>query len=352
MALYAVHFGWINDYAAKAPVGIWGESGIYYPAELRSHHKSVAKAAAEFAQISWAHWVYKRTQYGTSAGATWRAFESDESIEKAFAVVQAKFISAAQIVQNFLIQSGESTAGDEPAQRFVLAQSWWVGAELVRRHPELILHEMHPGGGQYDVLAAFTLPHDGALVHIMLNRAGTIQVHISETPNSEPAITVIGTWGVALCAVNPHEIVKRIEDVAQLARPRKAPKSTPRALAYRFIAALLNSTVNDRHVWDARNDFIDSSGDDWGPGDTEVHGFTDGFLEVREDFPTTPKIGLWQEPNSHFWAILRDQIPVAIVSIEGRVYSNGGRHDLAEAYAANGRRMLPLVANILGDLLT
>ena len=347
-----MHYGWIDDYAAKAPVGIWGESGVYYPVEFSSHREKADKAAAELVELPWPHWVYRRTQYGSSAGASWRAIESDEAIKKVFASMQANFIEATQNVRNSLLLSdAQPGVSDEPAQRFVLAQSWWVGAELVRRHPELILHEMHPGGGQYDVLAAFTLPHDEGLMRVMLNRVGTMQVHISDTPHGEPATTVIGTWAAALSVQNPHEIVKRIEHAAKLAVSAKAPKSTSRALAYRFIATLLASTVNDRHLWDARNDFIDLSGGDWWPGDPEVHGFTDGFLGVREDFPSTPKIGLWKEPNSHFWAILRDEIPVAIVSVEGRVYRQASRHDLAELYAANGRHMLPLVASILSDLL-
>ena len=140
------------------------------------------------------------------------------------------------------------------------------------------------------------------------------------------------------------------EDVAQLGSTTKAPASSPRSLAYRFIASLLTVTVNDRHVWDARNEFIDSSGD-WWPGDHEVNHFTDVFPEVRRDFVFVPAIGLGHEPASHFWAILRDQLPVAIVSIEGRVYRQDRHYDVAEEYVANGRRMLPLVASVLRDLL-
>ena len=201
------------------------------------------------------------------------------------------------------------------------------------------------------MLTAFALPYDMALVHVMLNRVGTIQVHILDGCNGVPKSITIGTWADALSASNPHDVVKRIEVVAQLSTVTKAPTSTPRALAYRFIATLLTTTLNDRHVWDARNEFIDSSGDDWWPGDPEVHGYTVGFPKVHEDFASTPEIGLWQEPNSHFWAIMRDQIPVAIVSIEGRVYRQDSRFDLANEYAANGRRMLPLVVSIIGDLL-
>jgi hypothetical protein len=245
----------------------------------------------------------------------------------------------------------EAVAPNGASQRFVLAQSWWIGAELVRRHPELVLHESHPGGGQHDVLAAFTLPWDKAMMHVMLNRVGTMQVHTLDGHNGEPKVTRIGTWAETLSAQNPHEMVQRIERAAQLETSSAGTKSAPRVLAYRFIAALLATTVNDRHVWDARNDFIDTSGDDWWPGDPEVHGFTDGFPGAREDFLSTPAIGLWHEPNSHFWAILRDEIPVAIVSIEGRVYLQNRHYDLADKHAANGGQIAQLVVDVVGDLL-
>ena len=89
----------------------------------------------------------------------------------------------------------------------------------------------------------------------------------------------------------------------------------------------------------------------WWPGDAELHGFVEGFPEALRHFSSTPELGLWHEPGSHFWAVLRDQVPVAIVSIEGRVYRAERHYDLAHEYAANERRMLPLVADILSDLL-
>jgi hypothetical protein len=76
-----------------------------------------------------------------------------------------------------------------------------------------------------------------------------------------------------------------------------------------------------------------------------------GFAEVQRDLAATPKIGLWHEPESHYWAILRDDTPVAIVSAEGRVDRQGRQLNLATENEANARRMLPLVIAALGDLL-
>ncbi len=106
-------------------------------------------------------------------------------------------------------------------------------------------------------------------------------------------------------------------------------------------------SVNDRHHWDARNEFIDSSGDDL----TELNGYLAGFPEVRQALPVTPRIGLWHEPESHYWALLRDQA-VAVVSIEGVVHRPDRRIDLAAEYRRHDSRMLPVVVSALADLLS
>lgn len=67
--------------------------------------------------------------------------------------------------------------------------------------------------------------------------------------------------------------------------------------------------------------------------------------------PPPPEIGLQRERESHLWALLLDQIPVAIVSIEGRVYRADRYYDLVIDHPANGRRMLSLVVNALHDVL-
>jgi hypothetical protein len=369
MTLYAVHHAWIDDHAVKAPVGIWGEGAIsFYPPETESYRKKGSQAETEASQMLWAHWVEKRTEWGSTYGASWSAVESDEPMDKVLTDLRAEFLMESHPIKMLPLPDPEQDSDvpeedseddeedsvepgpEEPAQRFLIAQSWWVASELVRRHPELVVHEMHPGGGQYDVLAVFAPPHDKARTILMLNRAGTMQVHQNDGLNGVPDMMMIGTWSDALSARSPHAVIKQIEDVAHLDVVVKAPSSTPRALAYRFIATLLTMTVNDRHSWDARNEFIDSSGD-WWPGDAELHGFVEGFPEARRDFSSTPELGLWHEPESHFWAVLRDQVPVAIVSIEGRVYRAEHHYDLVDEYAANERRMLPLVASILSDLL-
>ncbi|CAN5262267.1 hypothetical protein BH09ACT3_BH09ACT3_08640 [soil metagenome] len=233
---------------------------------------------------------------------------------------------------------GRTENGDvPPAPRFVIAQSWWVAAEVARRHPVLIIHEMHPGGGMYDCLALLT--PDGHKPIVQLNRVGTL--HIPAVPEYRV------DWNEVMSARSPHAVVKEIEEVAQLGQVVKAPKSTPRVLAYRFIATLLTMTVNDRHAWDARNEFLDSSGDEL----LELRGYLDGFPKAQRDSATTPPIGLWQEPHSHFWAVLRDEEPIAMVSIEGWVYRRDTALDLALLYSESGHSITRVVTAVLGDLL-
>jgi hypothetical protein len=361
MTLYAIHLAWVDGHAAKAPVGIWGEGGMaFYPAEMEGHREGGTQAETEAPLMSWRSWVEKRVEWGSTYGASWAAIESAQPMSDVLTQLQTEFFAVAHPVKKIFVpideaeedfddhkEDSELPQANEPALRFVLAQSWWIAAELARRHPELVVHEMHPGGGQYDVLAVSTLPFAVANERVMLNRAGSLQVHGGE---SNPHMTHIGSWADVMGAENPHAVVKRIETVAQLRTIAKAPPSTPRVLAYRFIATLLSATLNDRFQWDARNEFLDSSGV-VGLNDSAGNGFLSAFPEALRDARAVSKVGLPQEPESHFWAVLRDHVPVAIVSIEGRIYLHDRHFNLADQYAATGRRMLPVVATVLSELL-
>ena len=103
------------------------------------------------------HWVEKRTEWGSTYGASWSAVESNEPMEKILTDLRAEFLHEAHPIKMIPLPDPEEDSGedeedskesgpDEPAQRFVNAQSWWIAAELVRRHPELVVYEMHPGG--------------------------------------------------------------------------------------------------------------------------------------------------------------------------------------------------------------
>lgn len=365
MTLYALHHDWIDGHAAQAPVGLWNEHGesYYPPFTVHLRHRG-DRAGSRPPERSWAGHLEYLTDSSSAYNANWSVVDSERPMPEVLTELQESFFAVEHPEPTLIFapegllehkqdseepkedshllkeDSGDGengTAAYFPAQRYVIAQSWWVASELARRHPDLVIHEMHPGGGMYDCLALLS-PGD-LQPFVQLNRVGTI--HVMSTPEYRT------TWAEALEAKSPHAVVKEIEEAAGLSRPAKAPASTPRTLAYRFIATTLNATSNDRHKWDARNEFIDSSDDI----PTVLNGYLAGFPEVRRSLLATPQIGLWHEPESHYWALLRDETPVAIVSIEGIVYRPDRQIDLAAEYRRHAARMLPVLASALADVL-
>lgn len=387
MKKYAVHYVWIdlragdrygdraiNVYddavkglAAATPVGVWAEDGSSaYLDDFIPNAETRAAFELSVTKLGLEKWVEQQDARHGTWGDGWAVKESEDTAESLLESLHMAFLAEHPPVdeQDHLLQltsenldqedsedafedldEAEEDSGDgenevaafTPAHRYVIAQSWWVASELARRHPDLVIHEMHPGGGMYDCLAL--LSQGDLQPFVQLNRVGTI--HVMSTPEYRT------TWAEALEAASPHAVVKEIEQVADLKMPAKAPPSTPRTLAYRFIAATLHATVNDRRRWDARNEFIDSSDDN----PTVLNGYLDGFPELRRSLPSTPQIGLWHEPESHYWAVLRDETPVAIVSIEGIVYRPDRQIDLAGEYRRHDSRMLPIVVSALADVL-
>lgn len=381
MKKYAVHYVWIDlragdrygdrarnvyinvmkGFAAATPVGIWAEDGSsVHLDDFMPSTETHAALKLSLAKLGLSKWVEQLdARHGTWSDG-WAVTESDDTADSLLESLHMAFLAehppvdkpvempqvavdvGATVAKEDSDDAAEDseTANDDaagPAQRHVIAQSWWVASELARRHPELVIHEMHPAGGMYDCLALLT--PDELQPFVQLNRVGAI--HVMARPEYRT------TWTEAFEAASPHTVVKEIEQVAGLTIPAKAPASTPRALAYRFIAAALNATVNDRHRWDARNEFIDSSDDN----PTVLNGYLAGFPDVRRSLLATPQIGLWHEPESHYWALLRDESPIAIVSIEGVVYRPYSQIDLATEYRRHDSRMLPVVVSALADVL-
>jgi hypothetical protein len=155
---------------------------------------------------------------------------------------------------------------DVPAPRFVIAQSWWIASELVRRHPQLRLIETHPGGGQYDCLSLLADENGQWRQLVHLNRNGSIHA-------SDAGISC--SWLDAFTAPGGHDIVRRLEEQTGIGKPASTPPTGPHVLTYRIIARVLTALVDDRRSWDARNGQIDSSG--YGGGRRpELEQFPDG----------------------------------------------------------------------------
>lgn len=224
------------------------------------------------------------------------------------------------------------SAAPEPESRFVVAQSWWIASELVRRHPGAVIAETHPGDGMYDVLRV-QLSREPQ-IHVMLNRVGAVQLR------SDTTYGAIASWHEVFAARNPHAIVKDVEDAAGLPLRSKAPPSTRRGLAYSVIAALLGALVNDRDRWDCRTAFSSPWGQ-WDKPQPNLAAFPSATRPAEPDYD-----------DPQVWAILRDGDAVAMMSPEeGAVHFQTGQSlDLMKAYTTS-RRRIPLVAGAMLDRL-
>lgn len=228
------------------------------------------------------------------------------------------------------------------ADRFVQAQSWWLGSELVRRSSQLFLYEYHPGGGQYDCLGVVDggRPDRGAVID--LNRTGSLHVH-------QPASCQAATWADVMAQDDPHEMVKRLERLARLT-PTPRPVTTRRALTYRSIAHLLRATLDDRHRWEVRSAHSDSSGDGDGSG-RDRRAWLALFEDARQAAGELPAAGWFGEPWSRTWLVLRRGEPVAALLDDARVFRSGRDPvDLMIEYRQAGR-LAPVVGAAFNALL-
>lgn len=226
--------------------------------------------------------------------------------------------------------------------RFVNAESWWVASELVRRHPELIIYEMHPGGGQSDVLCVTTPDQLTAAVQrqlpqVWLNREGSIQLH--KGTESE----LVATWPDVLSSAHPHSLVKSIEVRAGWGIPHITPAATPRTLIYRLMASTLQVLVNDSHPWDIRCESIDSAG-----SFSTTNGFFEAFPGAAALARKVERLGVYGEPESLFWALMRGKEPVALFSLDGDILTLDGTHLKAmDRYRDRDRNVRKVVAELL-----
>lgn len=133
-----------------------------------------------------------------------------------------------------------------PADRFLLAQTWWIASELVRRHPHLRIATV-----QTPELAQLVIVHDEPDGYrVQFDLVGGAKFMVGDVLHSI-------SWVEMMAAAGPHDIVKRIERDSGLGVPKATPESTPRALVYRVIAAALAVGVDDRHDWYAEEVAID-----------------------------------------------------------------------------------------------
>lgn len=352
-----VHLVRVHKGAPLRPVGVWSVDQddwlSFYPTEHQVYEARGMKALFHHPSSTLEMWAdYKA---GTSPnwrrrGATTLFSQSltEPELEAVYDEVVAESEAKAESISG---SRGRAHFESEPsgfgwhASRIVIAQSWWIASELVRRHPELMVYEMHPGGGSYDVLCVATpdqiRPEASERIPLaMINRVGSIQAHAGDDQ------VLVASWEQVLASADPHWEVRELEAAVGWEQTSK-PVTTRRALAYRFFATALNMLSNSSATWDVRREFVDSSGFHGTHG-----GYVAEFPAAIEAMRTTRALGIWGEPESHFWALLRGGKPVAVVSDEGVLYpSSGPPKNLVSAYEACGRRIIPMTASLLGTWL-
>jgi hypothetical protein len=229
----------------------------------------------------------------------------------------------------------------EPARRFVLAQSWWIASEIVRRDPKLLIIETHPGNGMYDCLSLIRRTDTETPTLIDLNREGRVHVHAAET--FEPI-----TWAGAFAARGGHDIVHALEKAAGLTPAAKAPPTGPRVLTYRLIARILASLVDDRHQWDARNGQLDSSGmdatNDHRPELLRFPSVVEALCDKRPD-------DLFGRPAYRFWTLLRDADPVAVLDTDGRLHLQDQPPIEVPPLYRRSRSLTTVISEAMGHIL-
>lgn len=369
MTLIAIHQVRTKKGAPPEPVGVWAiddedSESSFYPPEHEKYRPRAQKALMQRPpQLRLMDWV----EYKAKTSSNWRILDPfhdmfglafltqvDSAMEDTYRQVHDEYLSeAALVLSQFsprdwsLPTNGndESAAQQYPqwgSTRFAISQSWWLASELVRRHPELIVYEMHPGDGMYDVLYVTTAEQlsprkvaEWVSPEVRLNRVGTVQVHHGGHSH------VVGDWSDVMTAPTPHTILKELEGITGWGSPEMAPPTTSRSVAYRFLATALTLTMNDRRVWDARHQTNDGVSERYAESMMTVP-------TIVDDLRVTPRLGIWGEPDSHFWALLRGKEPIVTVSMEGKLYYASGKTvDLMTAYDQHDRKMIPMTTALL-----
>jgi hypothetical protein len=339
MTGYAVHHDWIEDYATQAPVGIWNERAeSYYPPRTAHLKHRGHRASSRLETRTWEEHLAYLTDTSSAYNANWSVVSSERSMQETMEALWQGFLASNPPTEPlpFTVEEPADSPGEvtpEPAERFLLAQAWWVASEFARRHPNWAIR--FGDQGSYLTL----VNPESEMPRIVVNPSA---IHLFGQDATHTTIAH------PLSTADPYEAVTAIESFIGDPPQLKTPASTPRTLAYRLLATVLNVAVNEKARWEVCNEIV---GDD-GNGPIRA-GLVPQFSDAAHDASILRSEALdLGEPLRHYWAILRDAHPVAIVSTEGRAYLPDRTIDLQPAYETNRHSMLRLVTDLIGDLLT
>lgn len=326
----AIHLHLTGTYAVPEPVGIWNEFGdSHYPPEF-AHFRGIAENV-NIDQVpdeaTWEEWLQEKTYAVPTYGPHWVIENTEDAMDRAFDKYRASFLLSGPppvSIQAPIAHEHDDPMETElqaersdlpwfavrPAARYLRPQLWWIANEFIRSRPDAVLHQ--------DLA--------GERLRILNEREGLASDEILELP-TEGTIRVIrhGTEGYEsidvmtaaefLAHENPQRPLSRID--AHL-RWRKAPgPRTRRQLAYQFITTALLMLMTDGRRWECKNEYRDAN---WDGGCR--NGYLSGFPQAAVDLRRTSLEGweLGDLPETHFWALLCSDQPVAIVSNEARLY--------------------------------
>jgi hypothetical protein len=217
---------------------------------------------------------------------------------------------------------------DRLAQPFKYALTWWIIAELARRHPDLRVEEW---ADDFGLASTLELVHPTGAPHIYINRLKKGIVH---AVNEDKRDT---DWPLEILVQrSADELVRMIEEAADLPHPSHAPPTTPRTLTFRIAADIAMTTVHDHRYFSAYDAKFDQ--------------------DVLKEFPLVHERDSCAleaaREGGRFW-ILSDNknLPVAVLDTEGYAYTSTMITNLSTAYAENNRSLHRTTAAIFADLL-
>jgi hypothetical protein len=203
------------------------------------------------------------------------------------------------------------------------ADSWEVIAQLIERHPDLVVIETHQGGGTADALTLFDRDRVSWERCISLNREGSAHIAPLTDHGTETRM-----WRRFWSAWQADPIAALTELEQRAALPSKVPSPSGPSAVYRVIANVLAQARGRSGRWECRNAIEDTSR--YGSDDRDS--WFDGFDNARNHSTTTMAGDLHGQPGYRFWFILHDRHPTACLETTGRIWTaDGALHDLGDS---------------------
>lgn len=200
--------------------------------------------------------------------------------------------------------------------RQINALSWRVASELSRRDPGLYIGLTGDGGSAAHADALMMTSPSGSKYQARRRGLG-----FTAGANGEFQLE----WDEALHRSSARAIAMALEESLGIHRPEKSPTTSPRALGYRVMASMLESTLGDRKSWSTE----------------EIEG---GPLDT-DSLSTPARMLPWEAVR---WALLCDDETVAQLDNFGWLAIDGRRINLHARYRELNGRLYPLMLEIFG----